>query len=156
MNVAVIKMCNDRPFYARSRGLKVVVAIDDSPHSSRLIEAVSHRKWPEHTEFKILAVLEPIECCVDADEWQETMTAANAKRKHAAEDYCQHARQKLMDKVTPASVHFEIRLGDPKEEIVSAASQWHADKIMMGAHSKGVCPHNLLGSVSRAVSQNAP
>jgi nucleotide-binding universal stress UspA family protein len=53
-------------------------------------------------------------------------------------------------------VHFEIRHGSPKTEIIRTATEWEANRILIGAHGHNVCPHNLMGSVSRAVAEHAP
>jgi nucleotide-binding universal stress UspA family protein len=40
--------------------------------------------------------------------------------------------------------------------LIEAAKTWKAEKIIMGAHGRGTCPHFLIGSVSKAVAASAP
>lgn len=134
--------------------MKVVVAIDDSPHSQHLINTIIHRHWPADIEFKLLAVLEVP--AADDNEWRNLMLQAGDRRKENAEELCKQARARITEKVPQSHVHIEIREGDPRSEIVRAASDWFADKIILGAHSKEICPHNLMGSVSRGVVAHAP
>lgn len=139
--------------------MKIIIAVDDSPSSGELIRSVMGRKWPADVNFKILTVLEPT-CVSYADlsvsEYAHTASEIYTKRKAAARHHCEAMRHKLEEAVSSASVHFEVREGAPWAEIVSAAVEWSADKILIGAHSKDVCPHNMIGSVSRTVANHAP
>lgn len=135
--------------------MKVIIALDDSPHSNRLLNDVSRRKWPEHTEFRIVNVLEPI-CSDCAPELEKASAQVQKKRMQAADQLCQHARQRIEHEIPTSKVHYEIRNGDACCELVSSASEWDADKLLLGAHARSTCPHNVLGSVSRSVSLHAP
>src|SRR5208282_5412543 len=53
-------------------------------------------------------------------------------------------------KVTTAVEH-----GEPKSQIIEAASEWHADLIVVGSHGRKGLGHFLLGSVSDAVVRHA-
>lgn len=139
--------------------MKIIIAVDDSPSSSELVRTITSRKWPQDVNFKILTVLEP-SCVSYADlsisEYAQTAAEIYAKRKAAARHHCEAIRHKLEEAIATASVHYEVREGAPWAEIVTAAVEWSADKIMIGVHSKDVCPHNMLGSVSRAVVNHSP
>lgn len=139
--------------------MKIIIAVDDSPSSSELVRTITSRKWPQDVNFKILTVLEP-SCVSYADlsisEYAHTAAEIYAKRKAAARHHCEAIRHKLEEAIATASIHYEVREGAPWAEIVTAAVEWSADKIMIGVHSKDVCPHNMLGSVSRAVVNHSP
>ena len=139
--------------------MKIIIAVDDSPSSSELVRSIISRKWPQDVNFKILTVLEP-SCVSYADlsisEYAHTAAEIYNKRKAAARHHCEAIRHKLEEAIATASIHYEVREGAPWAEIVTAAVEWSADKIMIGVHSKDVCPHNMLGSVSRAVVNHSP
>ncbi|MBP6743598.1 universal stress protein [bacterium] len=139
--------------------MKIIIAVDDSPSSSELVRTITSRKWPQDVNFKILTVLEP-SCVSYADlsisEYAHTAAELYTKRKAAARHHCEAIRHKLEEAIATASIHYEVREGAPWAEIVTAAVEWSADKIMIGVHSKDVCPHNMLGSVSRAVVNHSP
>ena len=139
--------------------MKIIIAVDDSPSSSELVSTITSRKWPQDVNFKILTVLEP-SCVSYADlsisEYAHTAAELYTKRKAAARHHCEAIRHKLEEAIATASIHYEVREGAPWAEIVTAAVEWSADKIMIGVHSKDVCPHNMLGSVSRAVVNHSP
>ena len=108
------------------------------------------------TQFKIVSVVEPLSDEYEDDGWHELKEQIARRRKAAAEERCQKARLRLAEHIASSSVHFELREGDVCCQLLDAASHWNADKILVGAHSRSTCPHSLLGSVSRALSEHAP
>ena len=48
-----------------------------------------------------------------------------------------------------------VEKGDPKSKIIDAASKWHADLIVVGAHGRKGLDRFLMGSVSEAVARHA-
>lgn len=137
--------------------MKVLVAIDDSHYSHHVVDAICRRRWAPDTEFKIVHVLEPLSMSDWSTEsgWKEMQQDIVHRRKNFAEKLCADARHKIENHVPGSIVHFEIREGNPQAQIVRAASEWEASKILIGAHSRDVCPHNLLGGVSRSVAERS-
>ncbi|MBY0357293.1 MAG: universal stress protein [Candidatus Obscuribacterales bacterium] len=137
--------------------MKILIAIDDSPYSEHILELVSKRKWPLDCQFKILTVIEPFTSSDwQGEDWSLMNKEITALRRKRAGELCAKARKRLENYIAGAIVHYEIREGQPGWEIVMDAADWNADKIIIGAHGRNVCPHNLLGSVSRTVSEHAP
>lgn len=137
--------------------MRVVIALDDTPYSRHLLDLVCRRHWAPDTEFKLVHVVEPL--CVS--EWTPEDMAnlqdeLNHRREKIAEKLLSDARHRIEKKFPEARVHFELRHGRPATEIVRAATDWAADSILLGAHSREICPHNLLGSVSRGVAERSP
>lgn len=137
--------------------MKIVIALDDSPYSHHVLDLVCRRHWPQDTEFKILHVVEPLEV-TDwiGEEWPEMQVEIGRRRERHAEKFCADARHRIEKHFPDSRVHFEVRFGNPKREIVLAATEWEANRILIGAHGHDVCPHNLIGSVSRSVAEQAP
>lgn len=139
--------------------MKVLIALDDSPFSKEIINSILNRPWPPNTTFKILHVLEPM-CIAPADynpgELEESLNKVTDLRLHAAEKLCNHTLAQLTKSFPDLEISSEIRQGRAKTEIVDAAVEWKADKILIGAHGREICPHNLIGSVSRTVVNAAP
>lgn len=69
---------------------------------------------------------------------------------------CSKIRKHIEAGVPGCVVHTEVRKGQPKSTIIGAAVEWEANRIMVGAHGHRTCPHNLMGSVSKAVAEHAP
>jgi len=131
--------------------MKVIVTVDDSPFSEHVIEQILKRRWHEDTQFKLLTVLEPISMNPDP-RMTEFMTL---KREREAQKKMNAWRVLFTKRIPRAIVHIDIRYGGPVEEILNAAVEWDAQKIIMGAHNKGICPRFNLGSVSGSVVKQA-
>lgn len=137
--------------------MKVIVAIDDSPYSKHVVDSVLRRHWLPDTQFKILSVLEQPNIGDDEDTvWKEQLESVRSRRHAHISRLCSEIRDRLEKHIPTAKAHFEIRDGDPKVEIINAAIDWPADQILVGAHGRNICPHFLLGSVSRAIAAHAP
>ncbi len=135
--------------------MKVLVAIDDSPFSEEVLRAVNKRHWTKDTEFCVVHVVQPIiHQEYKNGKWAELVFEANRKRLEAADKLCSDARHAITKHVPNSIVHYEVRQGDPREELIDAATEWSADKIMIGTHGHKTCPHFLLGSVSREIAHN--
>ncbi|MBY0551102.1 MAG: universal stress protein [Candidatus Obscuribacterales bacterium] len=137
--------------------MKILVAIDDSPYSKHVIDAVRTRHWPKDTEFRVLNVVEPVANEYEALEEYEfttTLEEIDKRRMESAHKLCLAAAEKL--RLIPSSiVHFDIRRGKPSAQILKSAIDWTASKIVIGAHGRDLCPHGFIGSVSRAVCERA-
>lgn len=136
--------------------MKVLIGLDDSTQSEQMLNSVVKRKWPEDTQFDIVSVIEPIDAGFEEKSWLQLADEVHKRRKERAENMCQEARQKIEKSVPHAKVYFEVKDGDPCCQLIQTAVDRGVDKIVLGAHSRAVCPHNLLGSTSRAVSLHAP
>ena len=131
--------------------MKVIVCVDDSEFTEFMIQQLLNRRWHDDTQFKILTVLEPISMSPDPrmTEFLTLKREREAKKKLAA-------WRNLLSRVIPRSlVHIDIRQGSPVEEILKAAVEWQPEKIIMGAHNKGICPRFNLDSVSGSVVKQA-
>lgn len=136
--------------------MKVVVAIDLSPYTSHVIDTILRRRWSADTQFKIVTVIEPLVADdLDDDELSETINKVMKRRQTAALCYCQEVRKQLQGGIEGSTVHIDIRHGSPREELINAATEWNADKIVIGAHGKDLCQRFLWGGVSRAVAAHS-
>ncbi len=132
--------------------MKVILCVDDSSFTELMIKQVISRRWHEDTQFRLLTVLEPISMAPDP-KMTEFITL---KREREAKKKLTALRHLIEKEIPRSTVHIDIRHGGPVEEILSAAVEWNPQKIVMGAHNKGVCPRFNLGSVSGSVVKQAP
>lgn len=133
--------------------LRILVAVDGSSDSDRMIEAVAKRSWPAESEFRILhvedlvtlAAIHGVSISHDV-EFDERTYAGAADCIHVAEQTLRQAK---------LNVHAVRKLGSPKDAILDEALQWGATTIFLGARGKGRIERLLLGSVSQAVAARA-
>jgi len=146
-------MPNQRDTQTGREVMKVIIAIDRSVNWKQLIEAATIRRWHRDTAFKILTVLEPLQWETPVIGTEIAHEVALRRQKLASQILLQ-ARKIIQDKIPECTAHVELRQGSARIEIVNAASEWSADKILLGAH--GHAPNRLFaGSVPQAVAQHA-
>ncbi len=134
--------------------MKVIVAIDQSKYSEQITDAIISRRWPPDTVFKVLTVLQPPACDEDSSPgWKHCLMEIFDKQKDCAEEILLAARKKISDNIGDCTVHTEVRKGSPRGQIILAAADWMADKIVVGAHGRS--PNRLLGTVPRSVAEHA-
>jgi nucleotide-binding universal stress UspA family protein len=79
---------------------------------------------------------------------------AHKKREFAhriVEEFAAALRKKF-----PAHViHKDVRIGCPKEVILSTAAKWNADTIVVGSHGKSKLGRMMMGSVSSSILADA-
>lgn len=133
--------------------MKVVVALDDTENASQVVDAVAKSHWPVDTEIKLLTVLEPLHWeAIPCLEWNERASAFHKEMSRKAHEVVLRARSAIIKAHPEYIIHVEVREGDAKEQIIDAATQWMADRIVLGAH--GHAPNRFFkGSVARSVSR---
>jgi nucleotide-binding universal stress UspA family protein len=138
--------------------MKVLLAIDGSPHSDIAVSEVAARPWPKATRIEILTVVHAaIPLALDP---AFAIAAAHveqlqAQRRHASsilETATEHIRRHAPDLTVTA----KVLEADPKHAIVQEAADWGADLIVVGSHGYGRLRRMVLGSVAGAVVANAP
>ncbi len=138
--------------------MKVLLAIDGSPHSEAAVAQVATRPWPKTTTVQIVTVLhagiplllEPTLVLAAAHMEQtedlrrralEIVDAAAERIRHGAPDV--HVTTKIIE-------------GSPTDVIIAEARDWDADLIVLGSHGYGRFRRMVLGSVAGAVVADAP
>lgn len=138
--------------------MKVLVAIDGSPHSHAALVEFATRPWPRGTEVQILTVvhasiplfLDPAMLVVAAH-MEQTLDL-----RRDAPALVEGARNMIREADPSISVTTKIVEGIPKEAIVEEAAHWGSDLIVLGSHGYGRVRRVVLGSVAGAVVAKAP
>jgi nucleotide-binding universal stress UspA family protein len=136
---------------------RIIVGFDGSAGSTRAVEAIAARSWPDGTDVRLLSVADS--SVLDAiGRFKPQMANASVHTKFAsqwAQSLAAGSKAKLNKAGIPSSV--ELRLGHAKDVIVNEAEEWHADTIFVGPHcTDDSFERFLLGSVSAAVAARAP
>jgi len=137
--------------------MKILVAIDQGEFRFQIIESLAKRHWPNDTKFKLLSVIEPLPFHweqIGFDEWEKTAQEILEKRKQATNKILAEARDLLLKAHSDIEVHTELRYGKALNEIVFAAAEWDAEKLIMGAHGRQQ-NRLLAGAVSYSVPHHA-
>jgi nucleotide-binding universal stress UspA family protein len=137
--------------------MKILLAVDGSPHGEAAADEVSRLPWPAGSEIRVISVAETPIAAVDhygaTTYYAEALKAA---RRHAR-DSADGAAAKLrpgetrgltVDTVTPTGFAGEL--------ILEEAEHWGADLVVLGSQGRGFWERMLLGSVARTVASRAP
>jgi nucleotide-binding universal stress UspA family protein len=130
--------------------MRILLGIDGSQASEVALQALIKMGHAQETEVRIMYVVEIWDVHFHSPEW---LSAARREMWAGARGAIAHASKAVENagfQVTTA-----IKEGDPRSELIDAASEWHADLIMVGSHGRTGLDRLLLGSVSEAVARHA-
>jgi nucleotide-binding universal stress UspA family protein len=137
--------------------MKILLAIDGSPHSEAAVAEVARRPWPARTELEVLAVVHAGGPMLPDPAF--VMAAVHVVRTRDLEQRARHwvaqAAAQVRHGVPNATVTTKVLEGLPKHVIVQEARDWGADLIVLGSHGYGAIRRAVLGSVATAVVTDA-
>ncbi|HET8921840.1 MAG TPA: universal stress protein [Candidatus Acidoferrum sp.] len=126
--------------------MKVLVAIECSPASERVLDEAAVRPWPEGTTFSVVNV-------VDVHRFAR-LPALIEDAKREADGLVKAGSEKLLR--TRHKSLSEVIMGFPRRAISEHAKEWHADLVMVGSHGHSAIGRFLLGSVAQGILRTAP
>ncbi len=136
--------------------MKILLAVDGSPCSDAAVAEVCRRPWPPESEVRLITVNSPMREELLRGGSPGVFDEINGQLRAAAQTRLNEAAA-LIRRDAPAlrvtSVHRE---GWPKDAILDESESWQADLIVLGSHGYGAVKRLFLGSVSLAVTTNAP
>jgi nucleotide-binding universal stress UspA family protein len=126
--------------------MKVLVAIDYSQISRKVVDVVAARPWPANTAACVLNVLD----------WQELpMNAALIQEmKQSANGLVTSACARLSNAGLPTTT--AVLEGHPRTAVADYAKEWAADFVFIGSRGAGRMVRLLLGSVAEATLRRSP
>ena len=138
--------------------MKVLLAIDGSPHSEAAIAEVARRPWPAGTEVLVLTVIHATVPVVPDPSF--VLAAAHFQQIQELRDQApalvSMACQQIQHSAPYLTVLTTISEGIPKDVILETARTWGADLIVVGSHGYGRIRSVVLGSVAHGVLTEAP
>jgi len=138
--------------------MKILLAIDGSPHSDLAVKQVARQPWPRNSSVEILTVIHPTIPMLT----EPTLMIAGASVQQAEElravapGVVEAAGKQIARSAPGLTVTTKILDGGPAHAIVDEARAWGADLIVLGSHGYGFMTRMILGSVAGAVVADAP
>ena len=131
--------------------MKILIGIDDSKVSGDVLQAVVTQFRTEHTEVRVLHVLQPI--APAPPQMAPGYAPELEDQKKPARELVERIAKELRSAGFMVDVAVEV--GDIRERIIDSAAEWGADLIVVGSHGQRGIKRFLLGSVAEFVARNA-
>lgn len=129
--------------------MKVLLAVDSSPLSQAVVSEFESRPWPPQTEVCAFTVIDLFALTSSVGYLEPFVKSEN----EAAKAFVDSIAERLVRRgfaATASAVE-----GYPGTAIVEGAEKWGADFILVGSHGHSGFVRFLLGSIAKAVVQNA-
>ncbi len=135
--------------------MKVLIGLDDSPHSRVTLEFVQKLSWPAETRILVVSSLEPAATGFGAYEPSAAVRAAWMVEgiRESQEELVTRSQETLRG----AGLQAEGRLieGDPRQALLEEAKREGVDLIVVGSHGRTGLEQLLMGSVAAHVVAHA-
>lgn len=136
--------------------MKVLIGVDDSPHSRAALEYVKGMKWPPGARFIVLAACQPQVIAysmadVGVASWMQTAEGERVKEH-------QELAARVERELQSAGLATEARVvqSDPREALITTATAENVDLLVVGSHGRSGLEKLLMGSVASHVVTHAP
>lgn len=128
--------------------MKILVAVDDSPHSARAVRFVSRMRWPAGSRVLVANVVTPALSPprVGAESGVPLVIEVTEEQRQHAQSLVEEAEEQIRE----AGIATENRIptGDPREALLRLATDERVDLMVVGSHGRTGLAKLLLGSVS--------
>ena len=140
--------------------MKILVAIDPSPHAREAIRFVKSVAWPKNTEIYPRACGEgkhaaPFSPSDGPSSWDRVISQARGKLLTEARQFLEQTKQDLHAQKS-LIIKSVIEEGLPGMEILQAAEDYQVDLVILGTRGLSKIKRFLLGSTSEWVMRDAP
>jgi nucleotide-binding universal stress UspA family protein len=136
---------------------RVVIGFDGSAGAQAAIESVLSRNWREESEFRLVAVTDPL-LPTAIGLFVPPVTSWVEEEMKTERDVIEKLAESALQSLTEAGFRatLDVHAGNPKKILVEEAESWSADCIFVGANAYGSrLERFLIGSTSAAVAARA-
>ena len=142
--------------HRRSGPPRLLLGVDGSIGSERMVEMVASRRWPAGAEARIVSALDlyfPTVFPQQSEESEEWFAANHNRQRERMEEVAASVASRLQGVGFGTSIM--VQEGSPKKMLLQEAERMDADTIFLGAKGVRGLERFLLGSVSSAVATRA-
>lgn len=130
--------------------MRILLAIDSSPLSQAVISEVEARPWPAGAQVCVLTVIDLFALTYSVGYLEPFMKNEDDAARLLVQEVAERFGRRDLQTTT------QVAEGYPAASIVEQAEKYGADLVFVGSHGHGGFVRFLLGSVAKAVVQNAP
>ena len=133
--------------------MKIVIGVDDSPHSQAAVEYVKRTTWPEPTQIVVVTAAQPLYAMVELGGASYVQQAQDFELKHHEELAARYERE-LRDRGLRTTA--KVLFGDARVALIDTVTSERADLLVVGSHGRTGLDKLLMGSVASYVVTHAP
>ena len=136
--------------------MKILIALDTSPHSERALDFVTRMRWPAGSRVIVLSALQPPVNAVATGPYEPGVVDPQLleRQREQLENLVSGAERRLRE--AGFSTEGRVVVGDPREALMEAAQGERADLVVTGSHGRSGLSKLMLGSVSSHIVTHAP
>lgn len=136
--------------------MKILIGVDDSPHSRAAVDYVREMSWPKDTTIQVLAVVQPV-IATYAEAYVPAPSYVGAFHEETLRHH-QETAARAEGELQRAGLGTTAKVlnGDPRTELVEAARSERADLLVVGSHGRTGLAKLVMGSVASHVVAHAP
>ncbi len=136
--------------------MKIMIGVDDSPHSRAAVEFVRRMTWPKESRVLVVSAVRPA-VAVYAEAYAGTSPYVEPMNDDLVRFHQEIASASERD-LQGAGLGTEARIvhGDPRTALVEAAREERVDLLVVGSHGRTGMAKLLMGSVASHVVAHAP
>jgi nucleotide-binding universal stress UspA family protein len=136
--------------------VKILVAVDDSPHSDRAVEFVTRMRWPGGSRLIVTCVMQPgmsLLPVTTTDAKHRTVDPRAKQRRHH-----EAVVTRSLNRLRAAGFSTEglVVEGDPREQLIQLVERERIDLLVMGSRGRSGLARLMIGSVSAHAVSHAP
>lgn len=138
--------------------MKVLVAVSDRLFGQLVGDFVAKHRWDAGTEIRLMHVVQYDPEYLTPGPYYAELTPEQRKGlDDSANKLMADIKHQIESLQTDSGVVVttELRVGSPKEEILTDAASWPADLLVLGSHGRTGISKFMLGSTSTAVMTHA-
>ena len=128
--------------------MKILVAVDDSPHSERAVRFVARMRWPAGSRVIVANVVTPqlTPPGVGGESGVPLLIEVSEEQREHARTVVAKAEAELRE--VGIAAEDRVLSGDPRDALLRVVGEERVDLLVVGSHGRTGFAKLLLGSVS--------
>ena len=135
--------------------MRILIGVDQSPHSERAVQFVSRMRWPAGSRVIVASVMTPPLSPPIAGVDPGVSLMVEVGPEQVAETKARVAEVEAELRDAGIATENRVATGDPREVLLRLVEDERVDLIVLGSHGRTGLAKLLLGSVSSHVVTHA-